>query len=78
MNSSTSTSNNKEPLRLLLDQRRIYMHESLGSVMMRGEVIVNFPKDTMILGPIQLVFEGIQRFYAWSGKLKYQTSLQSS
>ncbi|KAI8884034.1 hypothetical protein K501DRAFT_332936 [Backusella circina FSU 941] len=67
MNSSTSTSNNKEPLRLLLDQRRIYMNDSLGSVMMRGEVIVNFPKDTMILGPIQLVFEGIQRFYTWSG-----------
>ncbi|KAI8884033.1 hypothetical protein K501DRAFT_248590 [Backusella circina FSU 941] len=67
MSSSISTTNNKEQLRLLVDQRIIYTRDSLGSVMIRGEVIVNFPKDTMIVGTMQLVFEGIQRYYTWPG-----------
>jgi hypothetical protein len=67
MSSSISINSNKEQLRLLVDQRIIYTRDSLGSVMIRGEVIVNFPKDTMIVGTIQLVFEGIQRYYTWPG-----------
>lgn len=59
-----------EVLRVVLDEPRIYLEESLGSVMIRGEVIVNFQKDTYIQGPIDLVFEGIQRFHPWPGKIQ--------
>jgi hypothetical protein len=58
----------KEILRVVVDEPRLYIEESLGSVMVRGEVIVNFPKDTFIQGPIEILFEGIQRFYPWAGK----------
>lgn len=72
MHSNTLKSNNilskREVLKVVLDEPRIYLEESLGSVMIRGEVIVNFPKDTPIHGPIELTFEGIQRFYPWPGK----------
>jgi hypothetical protein len=37
--------------------------------MIRGEVIVNFTKDTYVQGPIELLFEGIQRFYPWPGNV---------
>lgn len=62
--------NNNNTLQVVLDQPRIYLEESLGSVMVRGEVIVNFSKDTYIHGPIELVFEGIQRFHPWPGILR--------
>ncbi|CEP20102.1 hypothetical protein [Parasitella parasitica] len=54
-----------EVLKVVLDEPRIYVEESLGSVMVRGEVIVNFSRDTKIQGPIELLFEGIQRFHPW-------------
>jgi hypothetical protein len=56
-----------EILRVVLDERRLYIEETLGSVMVRGEVIVNFPRDTPIQGPIELIFEGIQRYQTWPG-----------
>jgi hypothetical protein len=64
----TITSTKKEILKVVLDEPRLYVEESLGSVMVRGEVIVNFPKDTQIQGPIELLFEGIQRFHPWPCK----------
>lgn len=60
--------NKKEVIRVVLDEPRLYVEESLGSVMVRGEVIVDFAKDTHIQGPIELLFEGIQRFQTWPGK----------
>ncbi|GAA5797072.1 hypothetical protein HPULCUR_002451 [Helicostylum pulchrum] len=60
-----SNHNKKEVIRVVLDEPRLYVEESLGSVMVRGEVIVDFSKDTHIQGPIELLFEGIQRFQTW-------------
>ncbi|KAI8371845.1 hypothetical protein BD560DRAFT_446620 [Blakeslea trispora] len=60
----------REVLQVILDQPRIYLEESLGSVMIRGEVIVCFSRDTSIQGPIDLVFEGIQRFLPWKEIMK--------
>lgn len=60
---------NSNVLRVVLDEPRLYLEESLGSVMVRGEVIVNFLKDTPIQGPIELLFEGIQKFETWPGSL---------
>lgn len=60
---------NDNVLRVVLDEPRLYLEESLGSVMVRGEVIVNFLKDTPIQGPIELLFEGIQKFETWPGSL---------
>lgn len=57
----------KDILRVVLDEPRLYIEETLGSIMVRGEVIVNFPKDTAIQGPIDLLFEGIQRYQTWPG-----------
>lgn len=57
----------KDVLRVILDEPRLFVEESLGSTLIRGEVIVNFSKDTPIQGPIELVFEGIQRFHTWPG-----------
>lgn len=63
--------NHKDVLRVVLDQPQLYIEETLNSAMVRGEVIVNFSKDTQIQGPIELVFEGIQRYQIWPGnKLK--------
>ncbi|KAI8080201.1 uncharacterized protein B0P05DRAFT_540400 [Gilbertella persicaria] len=62
----TNQVNKNEVLRVVLDEPRIYVEESLGSVMIRGEVIVNFLKDTHIQGPIELLFEGIQRYHPWA------------
>lgn len=61
----------KDILRVVLDEPRLYIEETLGSIMVRGEVIVNFPKDTPIQGPIELLFEGIQRYQTWPGNLDY-------
>ncbi|KAI8981787.1 hypothetical protein BDF20DRAFT_905605 [Mycotypha africana] len=62
-----SYSNNHPPvLRVVLDEPRLFVEQSIGSAMVRGEVIVNFPTDTLIQGPIELVFEGIQRFHPWA------------
>lgn len=67
----TRTKHHKiEVLRVVLDEPRIYMEESLGSVMVRGEVIANFPKDTPIRGPIELLFEGVQKFEIWPGNIR--------
>ncbi|KAG1142519.1 hypothetical protein G6F37_008188 [Rhizopus arrhizus] len=55
----------KNVLRVVLDECRLFVEESYGSVMVRGEVVVNFSKDTPLQGPIELVFEGIQRFQTW-------------
>lgn len=65
----TQTNTEKDIIRVVLDEPRLYVEESLGSVMVRGEVIVKFPKDTHIQGPIDLIFEGIQRFQTWPGKI---------
>lgn len=65
----------KDVIRVVIDEPRLYVEESLGSVMVRGEVIVNFSKDTHIQGPIELLFEGIQRFEKWPGKI-YQYSFR--
>lgn len=61
----------KDILRVVLDEPRLYIEETLGSIMVRGEVIVNFPKDTAIQGPIELLFEGIQRYQTWPGNSAY-------
>lgn len=61
----------KNVLRVVLDECRLFVEESYGSVMVRGEVVVNFSKDTPLQGPIELVFEGIQRFQTWPGKWVY-------
>lgn len=66
MNISKQNSN-KDAFRVILDEPRLYLRESLGSVMVRGEAIVNFSKDTYIQGNIEVIFEGIQRFHPWSG-----------
>ncbi|CAO3635461.1 unnamed protein product [Mucor hiemalis] len=60
----------KDILRVVLDEPRLYIEETLGSIMVRGEVIVNFPKDTAIQGPIDLLFEGIQRYQTWPEIMK--------
>ncbi|KAJ8661512.1 hypothetical protein O0I10_002778 [Lichtheimia ornata] len=55
----------KDVFRLILDEPVSYLGNTTGTIIVRGEVIVNFPKDTAIQGPISLVFEGIQRYYPW-------------
>lgn len=57
----------KDVFRLILDEPVSYLGNTTGTIIVRGEVIVNFPKDTAIQGPISLVFEGIQRYYPWRG-----------
>jgi hypothetical protein len=59
----------KNVLRVVLDEAQLYVEETAGSVMVRGEVIVTFTKDTPIQGPIELLFEGIQRYQTWAGKI---------
>ncbi|KAI9341078.1 hypothetical protein BD770DRAFT_399268 [Pilaira anomala] len=59
--------NNKAVLRVVLDEPQLYLAETSGSFMIRGEVVVTFVKDTLIQGPIELLFEGIQRYQAWNG-----------
>ncbi|OBZ90377.1 hypothetical protein A0J61_01573 [Choanephora cucurbitarum] len=70
MQLSNSMLTNKRPevLKVVLDEPRIYVNDLLGSAMVRGEVITNFPKDIYIQGPIELVFEGIQRYHPWPGE----------
>ena len=58
----------KNVLQVILDEPTLFAEKSLGSVMVRGEVVVHFSNDTPIQGPIELVFEGIQRFQTWPGK----------
>lgn len=65
--SESTVTYKKDVLRVILDEPRLFLEESLGSTLIRGEVIVNFPKDTPIQGPIELVFEGTQRFHTWPG-----------
>lgn len=60
---------NKDVLRVVLDEAQLYVEETAGSVMVRGEVVVTFTKDTPIQGPIELLFEGIQRYQTWGGKI---------
>ncbi|KAI7887092.1 hypothetical protein K492DRAFT_232990 [Lichtheimia hyalospora FSU 10163] len=55
----------KDVFRLILDEPVSYLGNTTGTIIVRGEVIVNFPKDTAIQGPISLIFEGIQRYYPW-------------
>ncbi|KAG2226486.1 hypothetical protein INT45_014230 [Circinella minor] len=55
----------KNYLRLILDEPVSYLGNTNGTIVVRGEVIVNFTKDTPIQGPIELLFEGLQRFYPW-------------
>ncbi|KAI9254260.1 hypothetical protein BY458DRAFT_481034 [Sporodiniella umbellata] len=62
----------KNEIRVVLDQPRLFVEESLGSVMVRGEVIVDFLKDTSIQGPIELVFEGIQRYHTWPEIMRHR------
>ncbi|EIE79895.1 hypothetical protein RO3G_04600 [Rhizopus delemar RA 99-880] len=45
--------------------------------MVRGEVVVHFSNDTPIQGPIELVFEGIQRFQTWPDLLATQLKPKS-
>ncbi|KAI9482678.1 MAG: hypothetical protein EXX96DRAFT_605803 [Benjaminiella poitrasii] len=61
----STLSSKRDVLRVIVDQPRLYIEESLGSTLIRGEVVCNFSKDAFIQGPIELLFEGIQRFYPW-------------
>lgn len=61
--------NKKNVMRVVLDEAQLYVEETAGSVMVRGEVIVTFTKDTPIQGPIELLFEGIERYQTWAGKI---------
>lgn len=63
--------NNKAVLRVVLDEPQLYLAETSGSFMIRGEVVVTFVKDTLIQGPIELLFEGIQRYQTWNGMLAH-------
>lgn len=65
---SLSIVKKKCPLRLVLDEPVAYLGNISGTILVRGDVIVNLPKDTPIQGPIELIFEGIQRYYPWSGE----------
>ncbi|CAO3701330.1 unnamed protein product [Rhizopus stolonifer] len=71
-----STVNNscikKNDIRVVLDEPRLFVEASLGSIMVRGEVVVHFTKDTAIQGPIELVFEGIQRFQTWPEIMRFR------
>lgn len=53
--------------RLILDEPVIYLGDTIGTSMVRGEVMVNFEQQTRIHGPIQLVFSGAQIVYPWKG-----------
>ena len=59
---------------VVLDEPTLYLGKSTGTKVIRGEVIVNFTKDTAIQGPIALVFQGVQTYYPWRGK-SYHCSL---
>ena len=61
----------KNYIRLVLDESVLYLGNTNGTIVVRGEVIVNFIKDTAIQGPIDLLFEGLQRFYPWRGMKLY-------
>ncbi|KAI9485044.1 hypothetical protein BDB00DRAFT_851628 [Zychaea mexicana] len=52
-------------LSVVLDEPLLYLGKSTGTRIIRGEVIVNFAKDTTIQGPIEVVFQGIQTYYPW-------------
>ncbi|KAI7858171.1 hypothetical protein BDC45DRAFT_499007 [Circinella umbellata] len=52
-------------LSVVLDEPILFLGKSTGTRIIRGEVIVNFTKDTAIQGPITLVFKGIQTYYPW-------------
>ncbi|KAI8147584.1 hypothetical protein BJV82DRAFT_508306 [Fennellomyces sp. T-0311] len=52
-------------LSVVLDEPTLYLGKSTGNKVIRGEVIVNFTKDTAIQGPIALVFRGVQTYYPW-------------
>ncbi|KAI9257347.1 hypothetical protein BDA99DRAFT_516206 [Phascolomyces articulosus] len=52
-------------LSVVLDEPILFLGKSTGTKIIRGEVIVNFSKDTSIQGPITLVFQGIQTYYPW-------------
>ena len=58
-------------LSVVLDEPILFLGKSTGTRIIRGEVIVNFTKDTSIQGPITLVFKGIQTYYPWRGKVYY-------
>ncbi|KAI9497345.1 hypothetical protein BDB00DRAFT_620187 [Zychaea mexicana] len=55
----------KNCLRLVLDEPVSFLGNTNGTIIVRGEVIVHFINDTAIQGPIDLVFEGLQRYYPW-------------
>ncbi|KAI8140011.1 hypothetical protein BJV82DRAFT_543654 [Fennellomyces sp. T-0311] len=57
--------NRKNYLKLVLDETTLYLGNQDGTIIVRGEAIVNFTKDTAIQGPIELEFEGLQRWYPW-------------
>ncbi|KAI8978930.1 hypothetical protein BDB01DRAFT_843995 [Pilobolus umbonatus] len=63
-------SRKNEVLQVILDEPRLYIEESLGSVMIRGEVVVCFEKPTYIEGFIDLLFEGIQTYYPTKEEMK--------
>ncbi|KAG1290503.1 hypothetical protein G6F66_008592 [Rhizopus arrhizus] len=65
-----SRNTKKNVLQVILDEPTLFAEKSLGSVMVRGEVVVHFSNDTPIQGPIELVFEGIQRFQTWPEIMK--------
>lgn len=72
-----STSNfkkNKKPFRLVLDEPVLFIEDK--PAMVRGEVIANLSHETHIQGPIEIVFEAIQIFYPWEGKLSKKKKKQ--
>ncbi|KAI9318097.1 hypothetical protein BX666DRAFT_1934741 [Dichotomocladium elegans] len=64
----------KDVFRLVLDEPVAHLGNLDGTVVIRGEVIVNFSKDTAIQGAIKLIFEGIQRYYPWREIMEKSTS----
>lgn len=58
-----------EVLRVIPDEIRLFLDDSLGFAVVRGEVITNFSKKTSIMGPIELAFESVQRFFPWQGTI---------
>ncbi|KAI8350385.1 hypothetical protein BD560DRAFT_450133 [Blakeslea trispora] len=68
LSNSTKINKESEVLKVILDEPRIYVNDLLGSAIVRGEVVANFPKDLRIQGPIELAFEGIQRYHPWPGE----------
>lgn len=63
---SYTNSSRDEVLRVIPDEIRIYLDDSLGFALVRGEVISKFTKETYIRGPIELAFERVERLLPYT------------